>query len=275
MPIPTLAAHGADIPAIGFGTARLGSSTAAAVEMALRCGYRHIDAARKYYNEERVGEGLRASGVPRSDLFITTKVAEDDLRAADFARSTKESLSALGLDHVDLLLIHWPNLKIPLAETVGALNEMKRQGMTRHIGVANFPIRLLDEAIRLSPAPLVTNQVEVHAYIDQTTLLAACGERGLVVTAYCPLGRGRLIGDPVLARIAKAHGRTVAQVALRYLVQQGNIVPIPRSSHPERIVENFAVFDFALSEEELARIAALTRPDGRIANLTGRVGAWD
>ena len=275
MTTPTLTAHGAAIPAIGFGTSQLGASTAAAVEAALRAGYRHIDAARKYYNEEAVGEGIRASGVPRDLIFITTKVSEDDLRAADFARSTKESLHALRLDHVDLLLIHWPNPAVPLAETVGALTEMKRRGLTRHIGVANFPIRLMDEAIRLSPEPIVTNQVEVHPYLDQTKLLAACRTRGVIVTAYCPLGRGRLFGDSVLGEIARVHRRTLAQVALRYLIQQGNIVPIPRSSKPERIAENLQVFDFALSDDEMTRIAALKQPGGRIANLTSRVGRWD
>jgi diketogulonate reductase-like aldo/keto reductase len=273
--IPVVTIHGAQIPAIGFGTSRLGRGAAAAVEAALRTGYRHIDAARKYGTEEGVGDGIRASGVPRSEIFLTTKVSHEDLHAEDFERSTKESLRALKVDYVDLLLIHWPNLDIPLAETIGALIAMRRKGLTRHIGVANFPIRLLDEAIRLSEEPLVTDQVEVHPYLDQSKLLAACRARGVVVTAYCPLGRGALFADPVLGEIAQAHGRTLAQIALRYLIQQGNIIPIPRSSKPERMAGNLRVFDFALSEEEMARIAALKRPGGRIANPVERVGAWD
>jgi diketogulonate reductase-like aldo/keto reductase len=152
---------------------------------------------------------------------------------------------------------------------------MKRRGLARHIGVANFPIALLDKAIRLSPEPLVTNQIEVHPYLDQRKVLAACRDRGLIVTAYCPLGRGRLFRDPVLAEIAREHGRSVAQVALRWLVQQGNIIPIPRSSNPQRIAENLNVFDFALTGTEMERIAALARPDGRIAVARDRIAAWD
>jgi len=272
---PSLTAHGATIPAIGFGTSQLGGRAAEAVAAALAAGYRHIDAAWKYGTERGVGEGLRASGVPRGEVFLTTKVSHEYLRADDFERSTNESLRTLGVDYVDLLLIHWPNPDIPLKETIGALTKMKRQGLTRHIGVANFTTTLLEQAIRLSEEPLVNNQIEVHPYLDQTKLLAACRRHGMVVTAYCPLGRGRLFDDPVLADIARNKGRTLAQVALRWLVQQGNIVPIPRSSKAERIAENFAVFDFALTDAEMARIAALKRPTGRIANPVERVGAWD
>jgi diketogulonate reductase-like aldo/keto reductase len=273
--IPTLTVHGAVVPTIGFGTSQLGSHAAEAVAAALAAGYRHIDAARKYGTEEGVGEGLRAAGVPRAEIFLTTKVSHENLHAADFARSTHESLRALGVDYVDLLLIHWPNLAIPLKETIGALIKMKRQGLTRHIGVANFTTALLDQAVALSDEPLITNQVEVHPYLDQTKILAACRRHGMIVTAYCPLGRGRLFGDPVLAEIAHDKGRTIAQVALRWLIQQGDIAPIPRSSKPARIAENLAVFDFVLSEPEMARIGALARPSGRIANPVERVGAWD
>jgi diketogulonate reductase-like aldo/keto reductase len=273
--VPTLTAHGASVPAIGFGTSQLGSRAAEAVETALRAGYRHLDAAWKYGTEEGVGEGMRASGVPRGEIFLTTKVSHEYLRAGDFERSANESLRALGVDYVDLLLIHWPNPEIPLAETIGALVKMKRQGLTRHVGVANFTTRLLEQAIKLCEEPLVTNQIEVHPYLDQAKMLAACRRHGMIVTAYCPLGRGRLFNDPVLAEIARDTGRTVAQVALRWLVQQGGIVPIPRSSNAARIAENLAVFDFALGEPEMARIAALKRANGRIANPVERVGAWD
>jgi diketogulonate reductase-like aldo/keto reductase len=158
---------------------------------------------------------------------------------------------------------------------MGALAQAKRQGLTRHIGVANFNIAMLDEAIRLCPEPLVTLQAECHPYLDQKKVIAACRERGLVLTAYCPLGRGRLQGDPVLAGIARRTGRTFAQVALRWLVQQEVIAPIPRSSNAERIAQNIDVFDFELSEEDMRRIAALARPDGRIADPAGRAPAWD
>jgi 2,5-diketo-D-gluconate reductase B len=213
--------------------------------------------------------------VPRGEIFLTTKVSHEYLRPADFERSTEESLATIGVDFVDLLLVHWPNPEIPVAEPIGALAKMKRRGLARHIGVANFNIALLDEAIRLSPEPLVTLQAECHPYLDQTKLLRACRERGLVLTAYCPLGRGRLIGDPVVGEIARAKGRSVAQIALRWLVQQGNIAPIPRSSNPRRIAENLDVFGFALADDEMKRISALKRPDGRIANPAGRAPAWD
>jgi diketogulonate reductase-like aldo/keto reductase len=273
-PCPILTAHGAAIPAIGFGTSML-SRPAESVAAAIKAGYRHIDTAWKYGTERGVGEGMRASGVPRGEIFLTTKISHEYLRAADFERCTNESLQTLGVDQVDLLLIHWPNPKIPLAETIGALAKMKRQGLTRHIGVANFTTTLLDQAVRLSDEPLVTNQIEVHPYLDQTKLLAACRRHGLIITAYCPLGRGRLFGDSTLAEIARSKGRTIAQIALRWLVQQGDIAPIPRSSNPQRIAENIQVFDFALSEAEMERIAALKRANGRIANPVERVGAWD
>jgi diketogulonate reductase-like aldo/keto reductase len=272
--IPTLSAHGAEIPAIGFGTSSLGDC-GEIVATALKLGYRHIDTAWKYGSERGVGEGMRASGVPRSEIFLTTKVSHEFLRADDFARSVDESLKNLGVDFVDLLLVHWPNPEIPLSEPIPALAKAKRQGLARHIGVANFPIAMLDEAIRLCPEPLVNLQAEYHAHLDQTKLIEACRRRGLIFTAYCPLGRGRLLRDPVLAEIAARKGRPLAQIALRWLVQQGNIIPIPRSSNPARMAENLGVFDFALTEEEMKRIAALKRPDGRIADPAGRAPAWD
>ena len=272
--IPTLSAHGAELPAIGFGTSSLGDC-GEIVATALGLGYRLIDTAWKYGSERGVGEGMRASGVPRSEIFLTTKVSHEYLRADDFARSVEESLRNLGVDYVDLLMIHWPNPEIPLSEPVGALAKAKRQGLTRHIGVANFNIAMLDEAIRLCPEPLVNLQAEYHAHLDQTKLTHACRKRGLIFTAYCPLGRGRLLRDPVLADIAARKGRTLAQIALRWLLQQGNIVAIPRSSNSARMAENLDVFDFTLAEEEMNRIAALKRHDGRIANPAGRAPAWD
>ncbi len=272
--IPKLCAHGADVPVIGFGTSSLGDC-GEIVATALRLGYRHIDTAWKYGSERGVGEGIRSSGVPRGKIFLTTKVSHEYLRADDFARSVDESLANLGVDFVDLLLVHWPNPDIPLNEPMAALAKAKRAGLARHIGVANFNIALLDEAIRLCPEPLVTLQAEYHAHLDQTKLTQACRRRGMIFTAYCPLGRGRLLRDPVLADIAVHKGRPLAQIALRWLIQQGNIAAIPRSSNAKRMAENLAIFDFALSEDEMARIAALKRPDGRIADPAGRAPAWD
>ena len=272
--IPKLSAHGAEMPAVGFGTSQLGDCGEIVAD-ALRLGYRHIDTAWKYGTERGVGEGIRASDIAREEIFLTTKVSHEYLRTEEFARSVDESLENLGVDFVDLLLVHWPNPEIPLSEPIAALAKAKRQGLTRHIGVANFNIALLDEAIRLCPEPLVTLQAEYHPYLDQSRLTQACRQRGMIFTAYCPLGRGRMLRDPVLAEIAAHKGRPLAQIALRWLIQQGNIVPIPRSSHPERMAENLDVFDFALTPDEMARIAALKRADGRIADPAGRGPAWD
>ncbi|HWE78417.1 MAG TPA: aldo/keto reductase [Pseudolabrys sp.] len=273
---PAFSAHGATVPAVGFGTSPMtGGMSPETVLAAFAAGYRHIDTARKYGTEAAVGEAMRASGLPREDIFLTTKVSHENLRPDDFARSVDQSLAALGVDYVDLLLVHWPNPQIPLTETMPALGKAKRQGLARHIGVANFNIALLDQAIALCPEPLAVLQAEYHPYLDQAKLLAAVRKRGLVYVAYCPLGRGRLFGDPVLVEIAERHGRSVAQIALRWLLQQ-KVASIPFSSNQQRIADNYNVFDFELSEDEMRRISALKRADGRVANPVGRVtGGWD
>ncbi len=274
--IPMLSsASGAQIPVLGFGTSQLGDC-ADIVATALRLGYRHLDTAWKYGSEKGVGQGIKASGVPREEIFLVTKVSHEYLKAGDFARSVDESLRNLQVDYVDMLHIHWPTIdNIPLAETVGALAKTKRDGLTRHIGVANFNIALVEEAMRLCPEPLSTLQAEYHPYLDQSRVLEFCRRVGLVFTAYCPLGRGKLFADPMMAEIARAKSKTIAQVALRWQIQQGNIAPIPRSSDAAHMAESLAVFDFVLSDEEMRRIHALARPDGRIANPKGRAPAWD
>ena len=207
---------------------------------------------------------------------MVTKVSHEYLRADDFARMVDESLSNLRLDYVDLLMVHWPSPeKVPLAETMNALAKAKRQGKTRHVGVANFNIALLEEAIRLCPEPIASLQAEYHPYLDQTKLLAALKRLNLPMTAYCPLGRGLLINDPRVAEIARAKGKSVAQVVLRWHMQQPGVIPIPRSSNPARQAENFNIFDFTLTDDEMRRLHALARPDGRIANPAGRAPAWD
>src|SRR5918993_527147 len=218
--IPTLTSKtGAKIAAIGFGTSQLGDCTDV-VAKALELGYRHIDTAWKYGSEKGVGKGIRASGVPREEIFLVTKVSHEYLRANDFARSVDESLENLQVDYVDMLHVHWPTIdNIPLAETMGALAKAKREGKARHIGVANFNIALVEEAIRPCPEPLDTLQAEYHPYLDQTKVLAACRRLGLVFTAYCPLARGRLFKDEVLTEIANAREKTIAQIALRWIMQ--------------------------------------------------------
>jgi 2,5-diketo-D-gluconate reductase B len=267
-------ANGARIPAIGLGTWDLrGDVCVQMVEQALRLGYRHVDTAEMYGNETEVGEGLRASGVARDDVFITTKVWPDNLAPADLERATKNSLARLRLQSIDLLLIHWPNPRIPLAGTIGALCRMRESGFARNIGISNFTVPLIEEAVRLSTAPLVTNQIEWHPFLDQSRVVAACRRHGLAVTAYSPIARGRAAGDATLAEIGARHGKTGGQASLRFLVQEGAIV-IPRTARRERLAENFAIFDFALDAREMEEIRRLGRKGGRVVDWAG-APAWD
>ena len=274
MTIPVVEANGARIPAIGLGTWDLrGRTCARMVEQALRLGYRHVDTAEMYGNEGEVGVGLRASGIARSEVFITTKVWQDNLAPREFERATKASLAKLRLSEVDLLLIHWPNPRIPLADTIGTLCRMKREGLTRHVGISNFTVKLVAQAVKLSTEPLVTDQIEWHPYIDQSTVVEACRRHGLSVTAYSPIARGRAVGDDTLRAIGQRHRKSAGQVCLRFLIQEGAIV-IPRTSKPERLAENLAIFDFELAPAEMEEIRKLAHPRGRIVNWSGSAD-WD
>ena len=260
-------ANGAVIPAIGLGTWELrGRACARLVEQALRLGYRHIDTAQVYENEREVGDGLRASGVRREDLFVTTKVWTTHFAPNDLERSTRESLSKLKLAAVDLLLLHWPNPRVPLAETLGALAHVKQLGLARHIGVSNFTVALIEEAVAACPEPLVCDQVEFHPYLDQTKVREACARNGMAVVAYSPVAKGRIRNDRALAAIGQAYGKTAAQVCLRWLVQQ-NVSAIPRTSRVERLSENLAVFDFELSDRDMDDIFAMATGKGRLTNF--------
>ena len=267
-------ANGARIPAIGLGTWNLRDEVCTTiVGEALRNGYRHVDTAAMYGNEEAVGEGIRSSGIAREEVFLTTKVWADDLAAKDFRRSAEQSLKKLKLPHVNLILIHWPSRTIPLGETLKAMAAVKRDGLARHIGISNFTLALIEEAVKLSSEPLVVNQVEMHPYLDQSKVVAASRNHGLAVTAYCPIARGDSAGDKVLARIGAQHDKTAAQVSLRYLVQQ-DVIVIPRTSKPERLKENMDIFDFSLAETEMAQIKGLARRGGRMVN-PGVAPDWD
>jgi diketogulonate reductase-like aldo/keto reductase len=273
--IPTIDVHGTAVPRLGFGTWRLsGQPCQEAVSAALRIGYRHIDTASMYENEEHVGAALAASGLARDRLFVTTKVWRDDLRRDAFLRSAEASLRRLKLETVDLLLIHWPNADIPLSETMDALNEAKRRGLTRHIGVSNFPITLLNQATKLSSEPIFANQCEYHPGLDQSALIAACRERGAAFVSYRPLGQGKDLDHSTIREIAQAHGKTPSQVVLRWHMQQPGLIAIPRSANPEHISENAAVFDFTLSDEEMRAIFALAAGGGRHVN-PAFAPAWD
>lgn len=262
----TFDAKGAHIPAIGLGTWTFrGADCVRLVEQAIRLGYRHIDTAQMYGNEREVGEGVRASGVRREDIFVVTKIQPDNLAPQLLKRSAKASAGALGLGEIDLLLLHWPNKGVPLKDTIEALVEVQQAGLTRHIGVSNYTTALIAEASRLSGNRLVCDQVEMHPFLDQTKVIAACRAHDMVPVAYSPIAKGDAKNDAVLARIGKAHGKSAAQVSLRYLIQNG-AAAIPRTSRAERLAENIAIFDFELRPDEMRAIAALARPDGRLTD---------
>jgi 2,5-diketo-D-gluconate reductase B len=269
-----VSANGAQIPAVGLGTWDLRGRTCARVaEQALRLGYRHIDTAEMYDNEREIGEALRASGVKRKDVFITTKVWPSHLAPRELERATKESLARLRLTEIDLLLIHWPNPQIPLSETIPALCRMKKAGFAHHVGVSNFTVGMIEEAVALASEPLVTNQIEWHPFLDQSKVRAACKKHGLAVTAYTPIARGKAGNDQTLALIGKHHRKSAAQAALRFLIQEGAVV-IPRTSKIERLSENLSVFDFTLDAAEMDQIRALASPRGRMVTM-GSAPEWD
>jgi diketogulonate reductase-like aldo/keto reductase len=266
----------ARIPKIGCGTWELrGATCATIVAEALKVGFRHIDTAQGYDNETAVGDGIRASGVPREEIFVTTKVRPELLGDGALQQSVEESLKRLQITEVDMLLVHWPNPAIPLAETMRALSAAKGLGLTRHIGVSNFTIANLEEAIRISPEPIAAAQIEFHPYLDQTRLLAAIRRHGLAITAYCPIALGKVANDPRLVAIGKEHGKSAVQVTLRWLVQQDDVAAIPRTSKPARLKENLAVFDFRLTDSEMDQISRMTNPDSRLINEPQWVPRWD
>ena len=258
--------HGSRVPVLGLGTWELrGDACVAAVESALALGYRHLDTAQGYFNEAEVGAGLRRSNVPRDEVFLTTKVRPRNYRHRDVVRSTEESLAALGVDHVDLLLMHWPNREVPLEETLGAMRDLRDRGLVRHIGVSNFAPTLLRQACEL--AEVFTNQVEYHPFLSQQALLREAERLELLLTAYSPIARGRVSDDPVLQEIGAAHGKTPGQVALRWLIQQPRVLAIPKAASEANQRANIEIFDFTLSADEMARIHALDRGERLVDDM--------
>jgi 2,5-diketo-D-gluconate reductase B len=254
----TVEVQGTRVPVLGFGTWLISQADAAeAVRDALEIGYRHIDTARAYENEREVGRGIVDSGVPRDEIFLTTKVPHTDAAPDLVERDAEESLERLGVDHVDLLLLHWPNPDVPLEQTLKAFTKVRDDGRTRQIGVSNFPAGMLRQAIEL--APIFNDQVEYHPFLSQERVLNVGRENDVLVTAYSPLAHGRVPKDPTLQRIGAAHGKTAGQVALRWLLDQPLVSPIPKASSHERRQENFEVFDFELTPEERAEIDALPK----------------
>jgi len=247
-------ADGVDVPALGFGTWPMkGATCRTAVEHALHTGYRHLDTAQMYNNEDAVGQAIADSEVPREDVFLVTKILRQNLAPGDVLSSVEESGQRLGTE-IDLLLIHAPSRSVPIEESIGAMNELQERGTVEHIGVSNFSVEQMQRAIAASDTPILTNQVEYHPFKSQSEILEFCIENGIILTAYSPLGQGRVIGSEVLEGVGEQYGKTEAQVALRWLIQQEMVVAIPKASSKTHIEQNFDVFDFELSDEEMERI---------------------
>jgi 2,5-diketo-D-gluconate reductase B len=261
-------ALGASIPALGFGTYGLeGDVARRMVGYALEIGYRHIDTAQMYGNEAEIGAAIADSAVPRGEIWLTTKIWPDNFRDGDLQRAAEQSVDRLRTQP-DLLLLHWPNPRVRLKETIGALNQAKRRGLTRHIGISNFTVPLIREVVALSEEPLILDQVEYHPYLSQRAVLEELRAKGMALTAYSPIAKGRVFADPALRRIGQRHGKNPGQVALRWLIQQDGVTAIPRSSREAHARANFEIFDFALSDVEMAEIA-LGQPEGRTVDPDG------
>jgi 2,5-diketo-D-gluconate reductase B len=252
--------QGSTVPKLGFGTWEiLGRDCEEAVTDALEIGYRHIDTAQAYDNEAEVGKTLAASSIPRRELFLTTKLWRDEYAPDRVRPSAEGSLERLQVGCVDLLLLHWPNDDVPLEETLGALAELREDGLIKHFGVSNFPAGMLRDALQV--APIFADQVEFHPFLGQDALVELAAEKDFMVTAYSPLARGKVPGDATMREIGEAHGKSAGQVALRWLLDKPNVCAIPKASSHERRVENFEVFDFELSDDERARIEALPKDE--------------
>ncbi|CCF18512.1 2,5-diketo-D-gluconic acid reductase B [Pseudorhizobium banfieldiae] len=272
----SVSANGANIPALGFGTFRMPEEDVHRIlPEALRIGFRHVDTAQIYKNEAAVGDVLHSSGIPRADIFLTTKVWVDRVGHDAFITSVDESLAKLKTDYVNLLLLHWPQSEMPLTDRIGALNELRRAGKVRNIGISNFSTALMAEAIRLSDAPIVTNQIEYHPYLDQTKVIGEARKTGMSITAYYLMADSKVPHDPALRDIGARHGKTAAQVALRWAVQQKDVIALSKTATESRLRENFDIFDFALGDGEMAEIHKLARPDGRIVNPGHLAPEWD
>jgi 2,5-diketo-D-gluconate reductase B len=259
-----LTIQGTEIPRLGFGTWLItGKDASEGVRDALEIGYRHLDTARAYENEAEVGEGIAASGVDRADIWLTTKIWLDDFEPARLKRAAEDSLRKLRTDYVDLLLLHWPSTDVPVEHSLQAMRELQETGLIRHVGVSNFPAGMLSRA--LDVLPLFADQVEYHPFLAQDALLGLAQRHDFTLTAYSPLAHGKVVGHPELTAIGEQYGKNAGQVALRWLLDQPKVTTAPKASSHDRRLENFDVFDFALSDADRERIAALPK-DVRTAN---------
>jgi diketogulonate reductase-like aldo/keto reductase len=265
--------QGAEIPALGLGTWKLtGRECRRAVETALDLGYRHVDTARAYGNEQQVGEALTASDVPRDEVFLATKIPGRDAAYDDAMRAARESLRRLAVDHVDLLYLHHPNPVVPLSETMAALSDLHADGVARHVGVSNFSVRRLREARRAADAPIVADQIQFYPYRTQPDLREFCRHHDTALVAYSPLAHGGVLGDDLLREVGDRYGKTPAQVALRWAVQHDNVTAIPKASSRRHLAENVEIFDFELTRYEMEEMARPSMLRTGLAWARGRLG---
>jgi len=262
------------IPLLGFGTWPLkDDDVERCVGMALEVGFRHVDTAQRYGNEKQVGRALKASGVPRRDLYVVTKIDPGNTAARDFRAAAEKSVESLG-GPVDLLLIHWPPPDAELDGFVDRLADVHAAGLAKDIGVSNFPTAAMRQAAARSPVKLIDNQVEFHPLIDQSKVLAEAQRLGMTLSAFCPLGRGIVLKEPVILEIAKKHGRPPSEIALRWIVQQG-VAAIPMTTKRDNAASNFRALSFALPQEDMRAISALTAGHRRLISPASMAGRWD
>jgi 2,5-diketo-D-gluconate reductase B len=271
-----ICANGAGIPCIGFGTFGMqGAKLKSLLVHAIRAGFRHVDTAQVYGNEDAVGEGVQMSGISRDDVFITTKVWVENYTQARFERSVDISLKALRTDYIDLLLLHWPSSIVPLEDQIGWLNTLVHAGKVLSIGVSNFNRTLLERAVELSDIPIATNQFEYHPYLNQASLVTTTRQAGVAVTAYCAMAIGRVFSESILLGIANRYGKSVSQIVLRWLVQQEGVIALSRTEREEHVQENLNIFDFSLEEADMNMIFHLAQPRSRIVDPPGLAPLWD
>ncbi|MER2164710.1 aldo/keto reductase [Psychrobacter alimentarius] len=268
----------ANIPVLGLGTWQsTGQDCVAVVKKALEMGYEHIDTAQAYDNEKEVGQGIKQSGVARDKFFLTTKIFPDDMKfqPEKLAEAAKRSLENLDTDYVDLLLLHWPDDRVPLSETIPALCELQKQGLTRHIGVSNFNIADIIEAEKYADVPIVVNQVEFHPFIKQNTLQTFLNNHHILLEAYSPLARGDVFDNDIIKEIADKHNVTPAQISLAWILSDKHRVAIPKTSNPDHLQGNLDAIKVELSADELEKLGSLARSDGRKIEHPDYSPVWD
>lgn len=258
--VPVFERDGGKIPVLGFGTFQSqGDTCRNAVKTALDIGYRHVDTASMYENEEAVGQGIKDSGVPRDDIFLTSKLQRKHLDPDGVRASCENSLTALDTDYLNLLLIHWPEESVPLSDTLGALTELKKEGKIRHLGVSNFTADWLKRAVAAVEEPIFCNQIEFHPFLTQEPVSGICRENGIGVTAYSPLARGQVVSDQRLQALGSKYDKSAAQIALRWILQKPGTIAIPKGTSDEHIRANFDIFDFKLEPNDMITIDALEK----------------